>query len=75
MAHSVEEIKSEIEQLKEHAKVVKNQLDQEAARHRDLEIERGAIDSKIDSYTGMGIYSSRKTLSFHRQDFPKSLNY
>ena len=23
----------------------------------------------------MGIYSSRKTLSFHRQEFPKSLNY
>ena len=69
MAQSVEEIKSEIEQLKEHARVVKNQLDEEASHHRDLEIERGAIDSGIDSYTGTGYIFFQKNLIFPQAGF------
>ena len=52
MAQSLEEIKSRIERLKEDATAVKNQLDQEETRQQSREIERGAIDSRIDSYTG-----------------------
>ena len=52
MAQSVDDIQSKIQWLEAQATIMKNKLEQKKTRHHNLETERGAIDSQIDSFKG-----------------------